>query len=552
MPTLLVADDSITVQRVIALTFANEQIRVVAVSDGTQAVERMKTLHPDIVLAGTVLPQVSGYDLAKHMRTIPGLRNVPVLLLAGAFETVDEQKLKESGANGILEKPVEPNNVIARVKELLGLKSDAKSATGRLVTPADGPVANPMPVATVPQAVTSPIGAAATSQQSVDQTSVETAPESVEDASTGSHDYLDTLDAAFDTLDQQLSGRVSGEKPSRNPSGPLGHSSGASDPRSPGRGPDSGAGAPAPGHPVFEVDDEWFAGDESHERADARAGRREVQEDLSNRALQAPLPDAATPAPVFEVEGNWFADADKARAARVDEHRALAVQMGVHDMDFPHAEQAPTAAAPHAAQPLQPAATIALAATSAGVASSYGGATDVAQMLASEQAEAPGPLKESAPDAQLIAPELTAEMLDQVAARVADRLSTGGFAEQLMNAVTATIRDTVREIASATSERVVREVAAEASERLSREIATDMSERVVRGIASETAERLSREIAMETSDRVSREIAGETSERLVREIATETSVRVARDIVCDTSERLVRDEIERIKSKARS
>ena len=81
MPTLLVADDSITVQRVIALTFANEQIRVVAVSDGMQAVERMKTLHPDIVLAGTVLPQVSGYDLAKHMRTIPGLRNVPVLLL---------------------------------------------------------------------------------------------------------------------------------------------------------------------------------------------------------------------------------------------------------------------------------------------------------------------------------------------------------------------------------------------------------------------------------------------------------------------------------------
>ncbi len=81
MPTLLLADDSITVQRVIALTFAKEQIRVVAVSDGTQAVERMKTLHPDIVLAGTVLPQVSGYDLAKHMRTIPGLRNVPVLLL---------------------------------------------------------------------------------------------------------------------------------------------------------------------------------------------------------------------------------------------------------------------------------------------------------------------------------------------------------------------------------------------------------------------------------------------------------------------------------------
>ena len=499
MPTLLVADDNITVQRVIALTFANEQIRVVVVSDGAQAVERMKTLHPDIVLAGTVLPQVSGYDLAKHMRTIPGLRNVPVLLLAGAFETVDEGKLKASGANGLLEKPIEPNNVIARVKELLGLKSDAKSATGRLVTPADGPVANPLMVATLPQAVTSTSVTAETSQQPVDRTSVETAPDSVEDAPTGTHDYLDTLDAAFDTLDQQLSGRVSGEKPPRNPSGPLGHSSGASDPRSPGRGPDGGASAPAPGNPVFEVDDDWFDGDESQARADARAGRREIQQDLSNPALQAPLPDQATPAAVFE-DNNWFADADKARAARVDEHRALAVQMGVHDVDLPHSAPVPNGAAPPPEV----------------VTSPYAGANDVAQMFASEQAEDPGPLKTSAPDARLIAPELTAEMLDQLAARVADRLSTGGFAEQLMNAVTATVRDAVREIASATSERVVREV------------------------ASETAERLSREIA------------GESSERLVREIATETTVRVARDIVSETSERLVRDEIERIKSKARS
>ncbi len=62
----------------------------------------------------------------------------------GAFETVDEEKLKASGANGILEKPVEPNNVIARVKELLGLKSEAKPATaGRLVTSAGRPGGEP-------------------------------------------------------------------------------------------------------------------------------------------------------------------------------------------------------------------------------------------------------------------------------------------------------------------------------------------------------------------------------------------------------------------------
>ena len=74
MRTLLLADDNITVQRVIALTFAEEPIRVVAVADGQQAMEQMAAERPDIVLAGTTLPQVSGYDLAQFMRGKPDCR----------------------------------------------------------------------------------------------------------------------------------------------------------------------------------------------------------------------------------------------------------------------------------------------------------------------------------------------------------------------------------------------------------------------------------------------------------------------------------------------
>ena len=140
MRTLLLADDNVTVQRVIALIFAGEPINVVAVSDGQQALERMAAEQPDIVLAGTSLPRVSGYDLAKFMRGKAELRNVPVLLLSGAFEMIDETRLAASGANGVLEKPVEPTVVISRVKELLGLKSGEKPATpGRAITPASVP-----------------------------------------------------------------------------------------------------------------------------------------------------------------------------------------------------------------------------------------------------------------------------------------------------------------------------------------------------------------------------------------------------------------------------
>jgi DNA-binding response OmpR family regulator len=136
MHTLLLADDSITVQRVIALTFAGEPIQVVSVGNGQQAMEKMAAARPDIVLAGTTLPGVNGYDLAKYMRSKTELRDVPVVLLSGAFELVDDAQLASSGADGIIEKPLEPTTVIGRVKELLGLKSDAKPAApvGRTIT----------------------------------------------------------------------------------------------------------------------------------------------------------------------------------------------------------------------------------------------------------------------------------------------------------------------------------------------------------------------------------------------------------------------------------
>lgn len=100
MLTLLLADDSVTTQRVIALTFAEESFRVVTASDGQQALDAMTGPPPDIVLASTVLPRISGYDLARQMQGSAALRSVPVLLLSGAFESVDAAQLEASDARG--------------------------------------------------------------------------------------------------------------------------------------------------------------------------------------------------------------------------------------------------------------------------------------------------------------------------------------------------------------------------------------------------------------------------------------------------------------------
>lgn len=117
--TLLLADDSVTIQRVIELTFANEDVRVVSVSDGRRAVEWFEGDTPDIVLADVDVPEVDGYALAEFVKQSPRLRQVPVLLLAGAFEPIDQDRANAAGCDGVLVKPFEPQQLVTRVKTLL-------------------------------------------------------------------------------------------------------------------------------------------------------------------------------------------------------------------------------------------------------------------------------------------------------------------------------------------------------------------------------------------------------------------------------------------------
>ena len=117
---LLLADDSVTIQRVVELTFSGENIDVVTVSDGEQAIARISADPPDIVLADIAMPKKNGYEVAAFVKDHPTLSKVPVLLLAGAFEPVDEERAKKVRSDGVLVKPFETHEVIARVWAQLG------------------------------------------------------------------------------------------------------------------------------------------------------------------------------------------------------------------------------------------------------------------------------------------------------------------------------------------------------------------------------------------------------------------------------------------------
>lgn len=124
-PKILLADDSVTVQKVIELTFADEGMQVIAVGDGERALDRLTTDPPDIVLADVSMPGRDGYAVAEFVKGTPALRHIPVVLMTGAFEQLDEPRARAAGCDGVLAKPFEPQMVIALVRELL-----AKAAGG--------------------------------------------------------------------------------------------------------------------------------------------------------------------------------------------------------------------------------------------------------------------------------------------------------------------------------------------------------------------------------------------------------------------------------------
>jgi CheY-like chemotaxis protein len=145
---ILLADDSITIQKVIELTFSDEDFEVVTVGNGRLAVERVLEIRPDIVLCDIIMPEKDGYEVCDFIKRHPQLSNVPVLLLTGAFEPFDQERAARVQCDGFLAKPFEPETLIAKVKDLL----QKAAARGSSVT-------GPRPAVQVPMAPPAPISA---------------------------------------------------------------------------------------------------------------------------------------------------------------------------------------------------------------------------------------------------------------------------------------------------------------------------------------------------------------------------------------------------------
>jgi CheY-like chemotaxis protein len=144
---ILVADDNSNIQKMVVLALKDQGIEVVAVGNGEAAVRKISDLKPDLVLADIFMPVRNGYEVCKFVKDDPALSHIPVILLVGAFDPLDEQEASRVGADGVLKKPfVPPDPLISMVKAALARAGVAVGASASTSTPPP-----PMPSATKPQ-----------------------------------------------------------------------------------------------------------------------------------------------------------------------------------------------------------------------------------------------------------------------------------------------------------------------------------------------------------------------------------------------------------------
>ncbi len=135
---LLLADDSITIQKVVELVLAEEDFEIKSVSNGEEALNILSTFRPDIVLADIEMPKVNGYQLCDNIKKDPELSHVPVILLAGAFEPIDEELSREVRADDSVIKPFESQELISKINAVLTMNVSAEVDRAVSVEPETG------------------------------------------------------------------------------------------------------------------------------------------------------------------------------------------------------------------------------------------------------------------------------------------------------------------------------------------------------------------------------------------------------------------------------
>ncbi|QUW03443.1 response regulator [Chloracidobacterium validum] len=116
---VLLADDSLSIQKMFGLYLEKYDIDIITTSNGEMAISKLPNVCPDLILADVFMPGRSGYEVCKYVKQHPGFKHIPVLLLSGKFEPYDEKEAERVKADGHIIKPIGEQEFVSLIQTAL-------------------------------------------------------------------------------------------------------------------------------------------------------------------------------------------------------------------------------------------------------------------------------------------------------------------------------------------------------------------------------------------------------------------------------------------------
>ena len=148
---ILLADDSLTIQKVVELTFSDSEYDLLCVPNGQRALEKVADEMPDLILADVVMPEKNGYEVCEAIKANPATARIPVVLLSGTFEPFDRERAERLGCDAIVSKPFDSQQLLRQVEALLTRDPREVTSNATMAIPTmTNPMPMPMPVPALP------------------------------------------------------------------------------------------------------------------------------------------------------------------------------------------------------------------------------------------------------------------------------------------------------------------------------------------------------------------------------------------------------------------
>lgn len=120
MPQILIVDDSVSVRKALERILKSRKLEVVAAKSAEDALETLKGLTPDLIIADVIMPGLSGFELCETVKTQDAHAHIPVMLISGVVDSEVERKAQEAGAVGVVKKPFTPDDIFPKIDAALG------------------------------------------------------------------------------------------------------------------------------------------------------------------------------------------------------------------------------------------------------------------------------------------------------------------------------------------------------------------------------------------------------------------------------------------------